>query len=75
MSRTTLYKGVCFGLLFGVGAIAFGALAYFRFSPVAFVILFVALLIPGRILGFFWRDLLGGLRLLNARDYAESKRL
>jgi tetratricopeptide (TPR) repeat protein len=33
----------------------------------------VVLLLPGRILGYFWKDLLRGLRLLNAQEFAASK--
>jgi tetratricopeptide (TPR) repeat protein len=73
MTRTTLYKGVYFAMFGGAGALALAVLVHFQFSPVAIAIVLVAMLVPGRILGFFWRDLLRGLRLLNARNYAESK--
>jgi tetratricopeptide (TPR) repeat protein len=74
MTRTTLYKAHYFIVLFLAAAAALAALAYFRFSPLAIVLIFIALFVPGRILGFFWRDLLRGLRLLNAREFSESKR-
>lgn len=74
MSRTSIYKGVYFGIV-GIGTAALlGSIVFFRLSPVAIVIVFVLLLAPGRILGYFWRDLLRGLRRLNQREYAESRR-
>ncbi|HTT96838.1 MAG TPA: tetratricopeptide repeat protein [Rhizomicrobium sp.] len=73
MTRTTLYKGVYFAMFGSAAILALGVLAYFQFSPLAFLVVVVALLIPGRILGYFWRDLLRGLRLLNAKDYVASK--
>jgi tetratricopeptide (TPR) repeat protein len=74
MSRTTLYKGVYFGMV-GAAVIAAGAvLVLARASPIAIVTLVACMLIPGRLLGYFWRDLLRGLRLFNARQFAESKR-
>jgi tetratricopeptide (TPR) repeat protein len=57
----------------GAGILALSVLAYFRFSLPAIVAVVVVGLIPGRILGYFWRDLLRGLRLLNAKNYAASK--
>lgn len=74
MTRTTLYKAHYFAMMIGAGTLALAVVTYFQFSPVAIVLVFMALLVPGRILGFFWRDLLRGLRLLNARQFAESKR-
>jgi len=38
------------------------------------VLIALALLVPGRILGHFWRDLLIGLRLLQERHFAQSAR-
>ena len=74
MTRTTLFKAHYFGMFCLAGALALGVLTYFRFSAISIVIVFVAMLIPGRVLGFYWRDLLRGLRLLNVRQFAESKR-
>jgi hypothetical protein len=73
MPRTTIYKGAYFLYLGVAGAIALSVLYRFGFSPLAIFIVFVALLIPGRILGYFWRDLLRGLHLLNTKKFAESK--
>jgi hypothetical protein len=74
MSRTTLYKGLYFGIV-GVGAVAvLCAIVLFQLSPLSIAAIIVLLLIPGRILGYFWRDLLRGLRLLKEKRYAESKR-
>ena len=74
MTRTTLYKAHYFSILCLAGTVALAALFYFRFSAISILLILVALLIPGRILGFYWGDLLRGLRLLNARQFAESKR-
>jgi tetratricopeptide (TPR) repeat protein len=73
MSRTARYKAVYFTYFGAAGVLGLTALWYLGPSPLSFVAVAVALLIPGRILGFFWRDLLQGLRLLNAGDYAGSK--
>jgi tetratricopeptide (TPR) repeat protein len=73
MTRTTFYKGVYFGMAIVAGAISLAVLLHYRFSPTAIVAVVVALLLPGRILGYFWKDLLRGLRLLNAREFAASK--
>jgi len=73
MSRTTLYKGVYFAMLAAAGVIGLGFIAIFHFSWIAIIAVFIAMQIPGRILGYYWRDLLKGLRLLNAREFAESK--
>jgi tetratricopeptide (TPR) repeat protein len=73
MSRTAVYKGIYFATLAGAGVLVLVALSCFHFSSIALVAVLLALLVPGRILGFFWGDLLRGLRLLNAREYAQSK--
>ncbi len=74
MSRTTLYKAHYFGILAVAGSCALWLLYHFDFSPICFASLLIAMLVPGRVLGFFWRDLLRGLRLLNSRQFAESRR-
>jgi tetratricopeptide (TPR) repeat protein len=73
MSRTTFYKGIYFGLALGAGAISLAVLLHYHFSLTAIVAVVFALLLPGRILGYFWRDLLRGLRLLNTREFTASK--
>jgi hypothetical protein len=73
MTRTALYKGMYFALVGGGAIVGTGLFVHFHFSPLSIVVVIVIGLIPGRILGFFWRDLLRGLRLLNARDFARSK--
>src|SRR5215469_16464339 len=74
MSRTTLYKGLYFGIV-GLGALTLVcAVVFFRLSPLCVAIAVALLLIPGRVLGYFWRDLLRGLRLLNEKKYGESRR-
>jgi hypothetical protein len=74
MSRTTYYKGIYFAIVIG-GAALF---CFWRWhsKPQGIVLagVILLLLLPGRILGFFWRDLLRGLRLLGARDFEASKR-
>lgn len=74
MSRTTLYKAHYFGTIAVLGLCVLWLLYYSEFSPICFIVLLVALVLPGRVLGFFWRDLLRGLRLLNTRQFAESRR-
>jgi tetratricopeptide (TPR) repeat protein len=74
MSRTTRYKIVYFTFI-GGGALVFAwSMAHYRLPAIGFLGLVVILLVPGRILGYFWRDLLRGLRLLNAKKFAESAR-
>jgi tetratricopeptide (TPR) repeat protein len=73
MTRTTFYKGIYFGMAMGAGAISLAVLLHYRFSPTAVVAVIVALLLPGRILGYFWKDLLRGLRLLNAQEFEASR--
>src|SRR5439155_16229931 len=74
MSRTVRYK-VAYFTFVGLGSlIAVWAIVHFRLSSIAIVGLVILFLIPGRILGYFWKDLLRGLRLLNAKQFSESKR-
>ena len=73
MTRTAIYKGIYFAVV-ALGAGTVVALIFFnRLSPVAILVVFAVLLVPGRILGWLWRDLLTGLRLLNAERFPESK--
>lgn len=73
MSRTTKYKAIYFGVV-GTGVVLMLWLVpRFHGSAAGFIVLALALLLPGRVLGFFWRDLLRGLRLLRVRRFAESK--
>jgi tetratricopeptide (TPR) repeat protein len=74
VSRTAAYKFVYFGIVFGVASLALWLMFHYQLGMRGIVLLIVALLVPGRVLGFFWRDLLRGLRLLNAKQYAESKK-
>ncbi len=74
MSRTSWYKTQCFATMAAVGILAALALSRFEFSPTSVGVALVLLLLPGRVLGFAWRDLLRGLRLLNARRFTESRR-
>ncbi len=72
--RTGLYKAIYLCEAAGAAVLCVGIILHFHFSPIQIALLVICLLIPGRILGFFWRDLLRGLRLLRARQYEESKR-
>jgi hypothetical protein len=74
VSRTTMYKGFYFGIVGGLAVLSIWIVLRFHLTVVGVLVLVVGLLLPGRILGFFWRDLLRGLRLLNERSFAESKR-
>jgi len=74
MSRTNFYRALYFAEVIGGAALFLAAIFHFQLSPVKVALLVVCLLIPGRVLGFFWRDLLRGLRLLKAKEFAESKR-
>ena len=74
MSRPSKYKALYFG---GVGAgvaLCLWLVLFLHWKTAGLVVLGSVLLLPGRVLGFFWRDLLRGLRLLNAHRFAESKR-
>jgi hypothetical protein len=73
MTRTARYKAVYFMILGLGGCSAAALLWYFGPSLPVFLAVILLLLIPGRVLGYFWRDLLRGLRLLNLREYAASK--
>jgi tetratricopeptide (TPR) repeat protein len=74
MTRTSMYKSTYFGMLVLGVALSLWIVFYFQMTVVGVLILAVILLFPGRVLGFFWRDLLRGLRLLHEKRYAESKR-
>jgi len=72
VSRTAYYKFYYFGIVIGVPILLITSVALFHLSR-NWVGLAVALLIvPGRILAYFWRDLLRGLQLLNAKRFEES---
>lgn len=72
MSRTAWYKLYYFGILMGLPIALIAAAAYFRLSPDWITAGAFLLIVPGRILAFFWHDLLQGLRLLNEKKYEES---
>ncbi|HVE16250.1 MAG TPA: hypothetical protein VNB29_05910 [Chthoniobacterales bacterium] len=74
MNRTTLRKTTYFTTVIGGAAAFVWSIKHFHFSPFGILLLVAILLLPGRILGFFYRDLMRGLRLLRAKEYAESKR-
>jgi hypothetical protein len=72
MSRTARYKLGYFCYM----AVAAGltlSLMYFAAGDWRMIAVFVVLLLlPGRLLGYFWRDLLRGLRLLQRKQYEQS---
>ena len=72
MSRTAIYKSVYLGIV-GLGTVAV-LIAFFRLSLLPKIGLIALLLVPGRILGFFWKDLLRGLHQLEQKNYPEAKR-
>jgi hypothetical protein len=74
ISRTSIYKGYYFGMLAAVAALSLWIVFHFHLTILGVLLLALALLAPGRILGFFWRDLLRGLRFLQEKRYVESKR-
>lgn len=74
MSRTSKYKALYFGSVGAGVVLCLWLVLSLHWKTTGLVALGTMLLLPGRVLGFFWRDLLRGLRLLNARRFAESKR-
>jgi hypothetical protein len=74
MTRTSKYKVFYFCLVGGGASLSTWIVLRFHLTTVGILVLTVVLLLPGRILGFFWRDLLRGLRLLNERKFEQSKR-
>jgi tetratricopeptide (TPR) repeat protein len=75
VSRTARRKLYYFSIVAIGTSLVVSAILYFHLRGLQIALLVVALLIPGRILGFFWRDQLAGLRLLNERRFEESARL
>jgi ATP-dependent Clp protease adaptor protein ClpS len=81
VTRTAKYKALYLAMLLGVSIMVFGIGMALTdridgarpATPLVLVALAIMLLLPGRLLGFFWRDLLAGLRLLKRKDYAASK--
>jgi ATP-dependent Clp protease adapter protein ClpS len=74
LSRTARRKFRYFAAItFGCGALLWCIWRY-RLDIAVVVLIFLALLVPGRVLGYFWRDLLTGLRLLRERQFAQSAR-
>lgn len=72
LNRTAKLKIAYFGstavaLFLGVG-IAIG----FRFHPVALVCAAALLFLPGRVTGYFWRELIAARRLMDSSRHAEA---
>ena len=74
MSRTSRYKATYFAIVIAGTFLLLWGIVHFHPSALAIVCVVIALLIPGRVLGFFWRNLFRGLHLLNAKDFVGSKR-
>jgi tetratricopeptide (TPR) repeat protein len=74
VSRTARRKLYYFSF-FAIGtSLLVGAILHFHLSGLKIALLVIALIIPGRILGFFWGDQLAGLRLLKEGRFEESAR-
>lgn len=74
MSRTSAFKILYFGTLFGLASAILWLTFGYGLGIFGSLMLFLCLLIPGRLLGYFWRDLVRGLRLLNEERFDESKK-
>jgi tetratricopeptide (TPR) repeat protein len=74
LTRTAYRKAYFFTLKYGCPAAVLAITWYFHWNPLVFVCGVLMLFVPGRILGYFWRDQLRGLRLLKAKQYEESLR-
>jgi ATP-dependent Clp protease adapter protein ClpS len=72
VSRTGRRKLYYFSILTLGPILLVGAVFYFHLSGASTALMIVALLLPGRILGFAWRDQLAGLRLLKEKRFEES---
>jgi tetratricopeptide (TPR) repeat protein len=74
VTRTGRRKAVYFGIVgFGATAVTW-VVFHYHLSVLQFSVLLLLMLLPGRILGYFWRDLLIGLRLLKEKQFEESVR-
>ena len=71
MSRTAWYKLYYFSIL-GVPVVIAFCWWHFHLSIGWLIAAMMLLVVPGKILGYFWRDLLRGLRLLQEKRYEES---
>src|SRR5580658_7526408 len=74
LSRTAYYKAYYFLMMAVAASVALGVAWYSRWNGIVILCVLLFLFVPGRILGFFWRDLLRGLRLLREKQYEESIR-
>lgn len=77
MTRTDILKGVYAARAVGIGVFGLSAWVAHRngaLLPAAVCgILFLALLLSGRVQAFFWSEMLAGLHNLNQRSYPASK--
>ena len=72
MGRTEYYKVYHFGVFFGLPMVLIAATVSLHLSQNFIGVALLLLVVPGRILAFFWRDLLRGLKLLHEKRYEES---
>jgi len=80
MTRTFRYKLAYFGIMactLLIFSAIFDIFSSLFHAPLArfggFSILIAMFFVPGRVLGYYWRDLLTGLKLLRERKYVESE--
>jgi ATP-dependent Clp protease adapter protein ClpS len=74
LNRTTRRKFRYFAAVVCGSAALLWCVWRYRLGGAAVALIVIGLLVPGRVLGYFWRDLLTGLRLLRARRFAQSAR-
>lgn len=72
MIRTKKYKIQYFASIAGYAVVAVFLLWRFEVQPISILVVAVLLFIPGRIQGFFWRDLYTGRRLLESGSFSSS---
>lgn len=72
MSRTTRYKTIYITLIVISIALIFAELAYFKSSFKFLFFTGLVLLIPGRVVGYLWRDFFRGRNLMNSQRWEDS---
>ena len=72
VNRTSKLKLVYFSLWATAMALGVGGLITFKFHPLALAVVVVLLLLPGRIVGYVWRDLITGRRLMGAGRFEQA---
>jgi tetratricopeptide (TPR) repeat protein len=72
MNRTKIIRSLYYGGLAFALIIAIYLVGITKGSPFLAVWIFLLLLIPGRITGYLWRELIAGRRLLDAGRYTDA---